>query len=209
MPNCISNEPNYSGGDYSTASNGSSLGGYSTGTTETAYGYTVDFSGDWAYNASAVSSNANANKYKEGFKKIGSAVGMDWRLVAAVACQESKFNPTAGDTGNPYGLFQWYCEWWPSYAPSGKKGCEYRKDVNAQFETTKKYWIWLNNNYFKNIPNTNDRLALIIQSHHDGQVSLKGGVQWKNYVEKYKDTRRKESIEYLSLVINYYKQFCK
>ena len=209
MPNCISNEPNYSGGDYSTASNGSSLGGYSTGTTETAYGYTVDFSGNWAYNANAVSSNANANKYKEGFKKIGSAVGMDWRLVAAVARQESTFNPTAGDTDKAYGLFQWYCKSWTDYAPSGKKGCEYRRDVNVQFETTKNYWIWLNNNYFKNIPNTNDRLALIIQSHHDGHVSLKDGVQWKNYIEKYKGDRRKESIEYLSLVINYYRQFCK
>lgn len=211
MANCVSNEPNYSGGEYSTASSGSKLGGYSSGTSETAYGYTVDFSGNWGYNASAVSSNPKANTYKKGFKKIGDAIGMDWRLAAAVAMQESQFDPKAVN-GNMVGLFQFSNDAWTNNAPKGKKNLSYRIDVDAQYDATINLWSKLSNR-FKNIPNLNDKLALIIQSHHDGPVTVKGGVQWKDYVEKYSADKqasaRKESIKYLQLVIGKYRQLCK
>lgn len=208
MANCVTNEPNYSGGDYSTASSGSKLGGYSSGTSETAYGYTVDFSGNWGYNASAVSSNSKANKYKEGFKKIGAAIGMDWRLAAAVAMQESEFNPTAVSPKGAVGLFQYTEAAWKDYAPTGKRDLSYRTDVDAQFEATKKFWSNLSKR-FKNIPNLNDKLALIIQSHHDGPDTVKGGVQWKNYVQRHSGDARTESIQYLQLIIGKYRQLCK
>lgn len=208
MANCVTNEPNYSGGDYSTTSSGSKLGGYSSGTTETAYGYTVDFSGNWGYNASAVSSNPKANKYKEGFKKIGSVIGMDWRLVAAVAKQESEFDPTAVSPKGATGLFQFTKAAWKDYAPTGKRDLNYRTDVDAQFEATKKMWTNLSKS-FKNIPNLNDKLALIIQSHHDGPDTVKGGVQWKNYVQRHSGDKMKESVKYLKEVIDKYRQLCK
>jgi soluble lytic murein transglycosylase-like protein len=211
MANCVSNEPNYSGGEHSTASSGSKLGGYSSGTSETAYGYTVDFSGNWGYNASAVSSNSKANTYKEGFKKIGDAIGMDWRLAAAVAMQESQFNPKAVN-GNMVGLFQFSKAAWTDNAPKGKKDLSYRIDVGAQYDATINLWSKLSNR-FKNISNLNDKLALIIQSHHDGPVTVKDGVQWKDYVEKYsadkQPSARTESIKYLQLVIGKYRQLCK
>jgi hypothetical protein len=209
MANCVSNEPNYSGGEYSTTSSGSKIGGYSS---ETAYGYTVDFSGNWGYNASAVSSNSKANTYKEGFKKIGHAIGMDWRLAAAVAMQESQFDPKAVN-GNMVGLFQFSKDAWTDYAPKGKKDLSYRIDVDAQYDATINFWSKLSNR-FKNISNLNDKLALIIQSHHDGSVTVKkGGIQWKDYVEKYSADKQKsardESIKYLQLVIGKYRQLCK
>jgi hypothetical protein len=212
MANCVSNEPNYSGGEYSTTSSGSKIGGYSSGTSETAYGYTVDFSGNWGYNASAVSSNSKANTYKEGFKKIGHAIGMDWRLAAAVAMQESQFDPKAVN-GNMVGLFQFSKDAWTDYAPKGKKDLSYRIDVDAQYDATINFWSKLSNR-FKNISNLNDKLALIIQSHHDGSVTVKkGGIQWKDYVEKYSADKQKsardESIKYLQLVIGKYRQLCK
>ena len=211
MANCVSNEPNYSGGEYSTASSGSKLGGYSSGTTETAYGYTVDFSGNWGYNPNAVSSNSKANTYKEGFKKIGHAIGMDWRLAAAVAMQESQFNPKAVSPTGSVGLFQYTKDAWTDNAPSGKRDLSYRTDVDAQYDATINYWNKLSKK-FKNIPNLNDKLALIIQSHHDGPDTVKsGGVQWKDYVQKYSvgTSKRDESVKYLQSVIEKYRQLCK
>lgn len=207
MANCVSNEPNYSGGEYSTTSSGSKLGGYSSGTSETAYGYTVDFSGNWGYNASAVSSNPKANKYESEFKRAGENLGCDWRIIAALAKTESGINP---DAQNPKttagGLFQFTDDTWIENAPEGMRHDMSKKNnVSASISALIKMWQ-ITKKKFANCQ-TNDRVALMIQAHHHGVygTTTSGGNKWENYTPK----GGKENQQFLSKVIGNYRQLCK
>lgn len=202
MANCVNNEPNYSGGGYSTASSG----GYSSGTTETAYGVTVDFSGNWGYTENAVSSSPKANKYKTDFIRAGKSLDCDWRMIAALAQTESGMNPAAQNSkSSAGGIFQFIDSTWTSCAPKGMKSITYKHDVSASVSALITMWQTTKKK-FASCP-TNDRIALMIQGHHDGTggIHTVKGNKWANYAPK----RNNEGVKYLHRVIEFYKQFCK
>ncbi len=55
--------------------------------------------------------------YEELFKKIGAEYGLDWRLLAHQAWQESRFNPLAVGAANDMGLMQIVPATWDEWAP--------------------------------------------------------------------------------------------
>lgn len=57
----------------------------------------------------------NISKYDELFKKASDMSGWDWRLIASVAYQESKFNPVALSFGGAYGMMQFMPNTGPHY----------------------------------------------------------------------------------------------
>ena len=207
MGNCVTNVP-YGDGDF-TSSDG---GGYGQGVTETAYGYTVDFSGNWGYNANATSSDNNANKFKEYMKRAGDELGVDWRLIAAVAMKESTMNPNAENKDNEQntaaGLFQFTNAAWQECAPNGMKyNYSKKKDVDPSITALINFWKKIFNK-IKRAKTVNDKIALTIQAHHDGINSIKniGTIgKW----EEYSPARDNYGKEYLQKVIKHYKDFCK
>lgn len=207
MGNCVTNVP-YSDGDF-TSSNG---GGYGQGVTETAYGYTVDFSGNWGYNANATSSNSYANKYKEKIKKAGNALGVDWRLIAALAMQESTMNPNAenkeSEKNTAAGLFQFTNAAWRDNAPNEyKNSFDKKKDVDASVSALINLWKKLFEK-IKNAKTVNDKIALAIQSHHDGAFHIRN-IESINKWEEYSPAGNDYGQSYLQSVIKHYKDFCK
>lgn len=55
------------------------------------------------------------SKFDAIFKKAGEMSGWDWRLIASVAYQESKFNPTVEGFGGAYGMMQFMPGTGPKY----------------------------------------------------------------------------------------------
>jgi hypothetical protein len=217
MGNCVTNVP-YSDGDFTSSDGGS----YGQGVTETAYDYTVDFSGNWGYNANATSSNKYAKKYMANCKQMGQTLGIDWRLIAAVAMQESTMNPNSNknkkDKDNNYlaaGLFGWFFKFWNKHAGDYKDNYENIFIPDAAFYTTTEAWKE-HFTKFKNVSNLNDKIALVIQRHHDGSCPKKDGSdawssgdKWQDRGENSTVKGTKESREYLQKVIKHYKDFCK
>lgn len=62
-----------------------------------------------------VLSKTTISKFDQLFKKAGKKYGWDWRLIASVAYQESKFNPTIQSFGGAYGMMQFMPNTGPKY----------------------------------------------------------------------------------------------
>lgn len=67
-------------------------------------------------NKSYVTLNGNKiSAFDDYFKKAGEKIGWDWRLIASVAYQESKFNPNVQSFGGAYGMMQFMPNTGPTY----------------------------------------------------------------------------------------------
>ena len=58
---------------------------------------------------------SSISSYDATFKKAAEKSGWDWRLIAALAYQESKFNPNALSFGGAYGMMQFMPNTGPTY----------------------------------------------------------------------------------------------
>lgn len=205
MPLCISNEPNYGGGVFGTSASASiSVAAYVGANNKVgivnSYGYTLDMSGDW----SNKDTNTYISKYDQYFRNAAKALRnkVDWRLLAAVAFQESRFNPEAKNTDKPEntatGLFQFTKKTWLHF----NSNLENRKNPEICTNVYAKY-LAQHLNLHKDANSANDRIALAIQAVHDGHST---GKSWANR-ELVRDD--KESKSYLPTIIDHYKRFCE
>ena len=63
----------------------------------------------------ATLSNKAISSLDNFFKQAGKVTGWDWRLIASVAYQESKFNPEIQSFGGAYGMMQFMPNTGPHY----------------------------------------------------------------------------------------------
>jgi membrane-bound lytic murein transglycosylase F len=100
--------------------------------------------------------------YDDVFKKHGKTYGIDWRILASIAFQESRFNPNARGLGGAFGIMQ--------FMPStGKKyGVNSSSSAEKQIEAAAKL---LSNTLksFKSIPDTLQRYKFVLASYNSGQ----------------------------------------
>lgn len=200
MPLCIGNEPNYSGGTFSTKSEGGSIE-ISSG------GQQVDLTSDWSYKDVNTTLSKCAKEVSDCFKQIGRKLDVDWRLIAAIAFQESTFNPKAVN-GSHVGLFQFSDTTWKENSTGTNYTLTDRVEPKAQVVVFTNFW---NKNIkpFKNLSSRNDQIALCIQAHHDGSVKKADGSQW-NGGDKWSDRKigAGESKTYVPTILKHYKRFC-
>ncbi len=102
------------------------------------------------------------SEYDEIFKKHGKKYGIDWRILASIAFQESRFNPNARGLGGAFGIMQ--------FMPStGRKyGVSTKSSADKQIEAAAKL---LSNTLksFTSIPDTLQRYKFVLASYNSGQ----------------------------------------
>lgn len=103
--------------------------------------------------------------YDNQFRQISASLGWDWRLLASLACQESRFDPMARSWAGAVGLLQLMPATWVSYgvrnpldpADNLKGGVSHLKYL---FE------------YWKDIKDPEERLKFVLGSYNAGQAHV-------------------------------------
>lgn len=100
------------------------------------------------------------------FKKSATRHNWDWRILAAVAYQESKFNPRARGLGGAYGLMQFMPETGPKYKvyPSSTP--------DVQIEGGMRYLVAIYN-LWGDVPNHEERVKFTLASYNSGTSHVK------------------------------------
>lgn len=123
---------------------------------------------------------------KEGAKKLG----WDWRLLAAVVYQESRFKPQDVSWAGAQGLMQ-------IMPRTGKEfGLKNPYDPKQNIRVGVKYLIYLNNYWSRTIFNKEERLKFILASYNAGLTHVKDAQRlaekydknptvWDNNVEEF------------------------
>lgn len=104
----------------------------------------------------------NISKYDEMFKKAGEMSGWDWRLIAAVAYQESKFNSEALSFGGAYGMMQFMPNTGPHYGvfPDSSPGTQIMGGAK-KLMADEKFW--------SNVPDPFERKKFALGSYNAGR----------------------------------------
>lgn len=106
--------------------------------------------------------SGNISDYDSYIRKYSAAIGYDWRLVASLIYQESRFNPTAKSWAGAYGLMQLM----PSTAKQFGASKESTPEINIIAGT--KLIKWLDRNLRDSIPDKSERTKFILASYNAG-----------------------------------------
>lgn len=101
------------------------------------------------------------SRYDHLFKKAASKHGWDWRLLASISFQESRFNPEANGMGGAYGLMQFMPEIGPVFNvyPSSTPEVQIEGGMKLLLRI---YRLW------KDIPVEEDRIKFTLASYNSG-----------------------------------------
>jgi membrane-bound lytic murein transglycosylase F len=142
-------------------------------------------------NSSYSSINGNqVSPYDAYIKEAAANIGWDWRLLAAVVYQESKFNPEAESWMGASGLMQLMPETAEIF------GAEDPLDPRQNILAGANYLKWLDGFWADEIPDPQERVKFILASYNVGQghvidarrLATKFGKDsglWEDNVEKY------------------------
>jgi len=114
------------------------------------------------------------SRYDEMFRKYSEQYGFDWRLVAAVAYQESRFIQAASNRSGATGLFQIK----PETAREKYIGiAEIAGEQNAEnnIEAGIKYLAWIRSRYFDPVEGMSERnrIRMTLAAYNTGPASLR------------------------------------
>ncbi len=101
--------------------------------------------------------------YDSLFKLHAPTLGWDWRLLTAVAFQESRFNPNAQSWSGAYGLMQLMPE------TAARFGCDSTPSPECSVQAATKYFKYLQTLWKKRVPNETERTKFILASYNIGQ----------------------------------------
>jgi len=128
--------------------------------------------------------------FDDEIKVTASEIGWDWKLLAALIYQESKFDPNVKSWAGAKGLMQ-------MMEPTAHEfGAKNLFDPNQSLEAGGNYIIWLQRAFKKHVPDSVERQKYILASYNVGighmQDAIKltekyGGdpTKWEGNVEKY------------------------
>lgn len=191
-------------------------------------------------NRKTLSKMVNCSRYATCVKKISPydrlirkeaiKIGWDWKLVTSIIFQESRFNPTAKSWAGASGLMQLMP------ATAAGLGVKNPEDPVENIRGGLKYLSWLEN-YWKKIPDPEERLKFILASYNVGQehvadarrLARKYGKDpdvWEDNVaicllmkskEKYRQDpvvrfgycRGQEPVNYVEAILNRYNHYKK
>ena len=107
-------------------------------------------------------SNEQISQYDSLFKKYAPEIGWDWRLLAALVYQESRFNPNAQSWSGAFGLMQLMPE------TAAKFGCDSTQTEEPNIRAGVKYVRYLDRFWRDKIPNDQERIKFVLGSYNIG-----------------------------------------
>ncbi len=113
--------------------------------------------------------------YDEVFKRVASKHNWDWRILASVAYQESKFNPRARGLGGAYGMMQFMPETGPKYKVYPSSTAEVQIEGGMKYLKTI-YNLW------SDVPVHEEKLKFTLASYNAGTSHVKDA---QRLAEKY------------------------
>lgn len=143
--------------------------------------------------------SGNISRWDNYFKRYSDSIGWDWRLLASLVLQESRFDPDVESWAGAYGLMQLM----PS---TGEQfGIDIYSSPENNIKAGIKYIQWLQELFKEKVPDEEERLKFILASYNVGpghvldarQLARKNGRDpdvWDNNVAYY--LLRKSDPEY-------------
>ena len=123
-----------------------------------------------------LSEGGEISKYDNLFKIYADSINWDWKLLASLVFQESKFKPDVQSWAGAVGLMQLLPE-------TGKAhGAEDLLDVEQNIRAGVDYIKWLDKFWLKKVENKNERIKFILASYNIGFGHI---VDARKLAEKY------------------------
>ncbi len=137
-----------------------------------------------------VNNSGRISKYDDLLKQYSEKLDWDWRILASLIYQESKFNPSARSWAGAVGLMQLLP------ATAQQFGVTNLEDPYENLEAGVNYLIWLDDFWNEKIKNKDERIKFILASYNIGighildarNLAEKHGADpnvWFNSVENY------------------------
>lgn len=176
-----------------------------------------------------IPSHNRISSYDEYFKKYASIVGWDWRLLAAIAYKESKFDPTVVSWAGACGIMQIMPTTAISLGLTEEEFHDPEKNIKASVQYLRKM-----EKLFPNITDTNEQVKFVLASYNAGPghifdaraLAVKNGLDpdiWENVKDylrmksdpiyyndevcKYGYCRGEEPINYVDEIMRKYSDY--
>ena len=176
-----------------------------------------------------IPSHNRISSYDEYFKKYASIVGWDWRLLAAIAYKESKFDPTVVSWAGACGIMQIMPTTAISLGLTEEEFHDPEKNIKASVQYLRKM-----EKLFPNITDTNEQVKFVLASYNAGPghifdaraLAVKNGLDpdiWENVKDylrmksdpiyyndevcKYGYCRGEEPINYVDEIMRKYSEY--
>ncbi len=174
-------------------------------------------------------SGGKISPYDDIIKKIAAEYHWDWRLIAAIIYNESRFNADADSWNGAYGLMQ--------LIPATAKafGIDNYENPQQNIKAGVLFLNWINNQFMESLPDSTERVKFDLAAYNIGLGHVKDAQRlaekygkndsiWENnvddFLEKksmkkyYTDSvvyygycRGKEAVDYVQRVINNYEHY--
>lgn len=117
------------------------------------------------------------SRFDEAIKKEADRIGWDWRLVASIIFQESRFNPEAVSWAGAFGLMQ--------LMPGTAKnyGITMESSPEAQIRAGTSFIKWLDDRFVEDIPDPGERIKFVLASYNIGMGHIQDA---RRLAKKYK-----------------------
>lgn len=176
-----------------------------------------------------IPSHNRISSYDEYFKRYASIVGWDWRLLAAIAYKESKFDPTVVSWAGACGIMQIMPTTAISLGLTEEEFHDPEKNIKASVQYLRKM-----EKLFPNIADTNEQVKFVLASYNAGPghifdaraLAVKNGLDpdiWENVKDylrmksdpiyyndevcKYGYCRGEEPINYVDEIMRKYSEY--
>jgi membrane-bound lytic murein transglycosylase F len=107
-------------------------------------------------------SSGRISVYDEHIKEHSGAIGWDWRLLASLVYQESRFDPKARSWAGAFGLMQFM----PSTAR--RFNISESSPVDEQIRAGTEFIRWLDNRFDEDVPDPDERIKFILAAYNVG-----------------------------------------
>jgi membrane-bound lytic murein transglycosylase F len=135
-------------------------------------------------------SSGKISKYDEYLKEYAALIDWDWRLLASLIYQESRFNPNARSWAGAFGLMQLM----PGTA--NRFGVSRSSSASQQIKAGTDFIRWLDNRFIDDISDPEERVKFILASYNVGPghifdamtLARKNGKdpnKWEDNVDEY------------------------